>query len=102
LEGNAMDEATIEKIVNDKVKFNGYGFDPLTILAIITAAIQIYKLLKECKAAQWVLKGAARRKGLAYRYFVQRNFLDKLKELNVPEADAEAILEELRTAYVNS
>jgi hypothetical protein len=97
-----MDEAAIEKVISDKVKANGYGFDPLTILAIITAAIQIYRFIQECKAAKTVLKGAAKRKGLAYRLFVQRNFLDKMKELNVPEDDAKAILEELRVAYVNS
>jgi len=97
-----MDDKKIEEIVNKHVKQSGYGFDPLTILAIITAAIQIYKLIKECKAAQWVLKGAAKRKGLAYRFFVQKNFLDKMKELNVPAQEAEAILEELRLAYINS
>lgn len=97
-----MDEKTIEEVVNKHLKQNGYAFDPLTILAIITAAIQLYKFLQECKAAKWVLKGAAKRKGLAYRFFVQKNFVDKLKELNVPEGDAEAILEELRQAYVNS
>ena len=95
-----MDESKIEQIVKDNMQAK--GFDPLTIIAIISAAIQIYKLIKECKAAQWVLKGAARRKGLAYRYFVQKNFLDKMKELNVPEADAEAILEALRLEFINS
>ena len=95
-----MDESKIEQIVKDNLQAK--GFDPLTIIAIISAAIQIYKLIKECKAAQWVLKGAARRKGLAYRYFVQKNFLDKMKELNVPEADAEAILEALRLEFINA
>ncbi len=95
-----MDESKIEQIVKDNLQAK--GFDPLTIIAIISAAIQIYRLIKECKAAQWVLKGAARRKGLAYRYFVQKNFLDKMKELNVPEADAEAILEALRLEFINA
>ena len=94
-----MDESKIEQIVKDNLQAK--GFDPLTIIAIISAAIQIYRLIKECKAAQWVLKGAARRKGLAYRYFVQKNFLDKMKELNVPEADAEAILEALRLEFIS-
>ena len=94
-----MDESKIDQIVKDHLQAK--GFDPLTIIAIISAAIQIYRLIKECKAAQWVLKGAARRKGLAYRYFVQKNFLDKLKELNVPEADAEAILEALRLEFIS-
>jgi hypothetical protein len=94
-----MDESKIEQIVNDNLQAK--GFDPLTIIAIISAAIQIYRLIKECKAAHWVLKGAARRKGLAYRHFVQKNFLDKMKELNVPEADAEAILEALRLEFIS-
>jgi len=94
-----MDESKIEQIVKDNLQAK--GFDPLTIITIISAAIQIYRLIKECKAAQWVLKGAARRKGLAYRYFVQKNFLDKMKELNVPEADAEAILEALRLEFIS-
>ena len=95
-----MDESKIEQIVKDNLQAK--GFDPLTIIAIISAAIQIYRLIKECKAAEWVLKGAARRKGLAYRYFVQKNFLDKMKELNVPEADAEAILEALRLEFIKA
>ena len=94
-----MDESKIEQIVKDNL--TAKGFDPLTIITIISAAIQIYRLIKECKAAQWVLKGAARRKGLAYRYFVRKNFLDKMKELNVPEADAEAILEALRLEFIS-
>jgi len=94
-----MDESKIEQIVKDNLQAK--GFDPLTIITIISVAIQIYRLIKECKAAQWVLKGAARRKGLAYRHFVQKNFLDKMKELNVPEADAEAILEALRLEFIS-
>lgn len=66
-----MTEEQIEKIVKNRVEV-GYGFDPLTIIAIISAAIQIYKLIKQCRQADKLLKSSARRKGLAYRIFVQK------------------------------
>lgn len=94
-----MTEQDIERIVKDKVQ-KGYGFDPLTIIAIISAAIQIYKLIKACRQSESLLKASAKRKGLAYRIFVKNNFLNKIKELNVPDEVAEEILEELRTEFI--
>lgn len=96
-----MNEEKIEQIVKNRMQSgSGYGLDPLTILAIISAAIQIYKLIKQCRQADKLLKASAKRKGLAYRIFVQKNFLDKVKELNVDDAVAEQILEDLRLAYI--
>jgi hypothetical protein len=94
-----MTEEQIEKIVKNRVEV-GYGFDPLTIIAIISAAIQIYKLIKQCRQADKLLKSSARRKGLAYRIFVQNNFLNKMKDLNLDDKVAEQILEDLRLAYI--
>jgi hypothetical protein len=96
-----MTDEDIENIVKNKVQ-NGYGFDPMTIMAIIYAAIYIFKIIKDCKQAQSLLKSSAKRKGLAYRIFVQKNFLNKMKELNVDDTVAEEILEELRLKYIES
>jgi hypothetical protein len=97
-----MTDQEIEQIVKNHIKSNGYGFDPLTILTIISVCIQLYKLIKECKAAKSILQRAARRQGLAYKVFVKNNFINKLSELGVPENDALAILEELRVSFINS
>lgn len=96
-----MTDQEIEKIVRNRVEV-GYGFDPLTIIAIISAAIQIYKLIKQCRQADKLLKASARRKGLAYRIFVRTNFLNKMKELNLDDVVAEQILEDLRLAYIGA
>lgn len=94
-----MTEADVEKIVRSRVQ-NGYGFDPLTIIAIISAAIQIYKLIKACRQSEKLLKASAKRQGLAYRIFVKNNFLNKIKELNVADEVAEQILEDLRQEFI--
>lgn len=94
-----MTESDVEKIVRSRVQ-NGYGFDPLTIIAIISAAIQIYKLIKACRQSEAILKASAKRKGLAYRIFVRNNFLNKIKELNVSDEVAEQILEDLRQEFI--
>jgi predicted amidophosphoribosyltransferase len=96
-----MTDEDIENIVKNKVQ-NGYGFDPMTIMAIISAAIYIFKIIRACKQAQSLLKSSAKRKGLAYRIFVQKNFLNKMRELNVDDVVAEEILEELRLKYIAS
>jgi hypothetical protein len=96
----AMNEQDIEKLVQDKIKSAGYGFDPLTIIAIVSLAIQLYKLLKECRATKKNLVAAAKRQGFAYRFFVQNNYYNKMQELNIPKDQADALLEELRLAFI--
>ena len=46
-----MTEQDIERIVKEKAQ-KGYGFDPLTIIMIISAAIQIYKIIKDCRQSK--------------------------------------------------
>jgi hypothetical protein len=94
-----MTEQDIERIVKEKAQ-KGYGFDPLTIMAIISAAIQIYKIIKACRQSEALLKSSAKRKGLAYRIFVKNNFLNKMNDLNVPQEVSEEILEELRSEFI--
>jgi len=94
-----MTEADVERIVKNRVQ-TGYGFDPFTIIAIISAAIQLYKIIKQCRQADNLLKSSAKRKGLAYKIFVERNFLKKMKELNVNDEVAQQILEDLRLEYI--
>ena len=94
-----MTEADIERIVKEKA-IKGYGIDPLTILAIISAAIKLYQIIKACKQTQNFLKSSARRKGLAYKIFVRNNFLNKLRDLNVSDEVAQEILEELRQEFI--
>lgn len=94
-----MTEQDVERIVKDKFQ-KGYGFDPLTIIAIISAAIQIYKFIKACRQSEALLKASAKRKGLAYRVFVRNNFLNKMKDLNLPDEVSEEIIEELRSEFI--
>ena len=94
-----MTEQDIERIVKEKTQ-KGYGFDPLTIIMIISAAIQIYKIIKDCRQSKALLKSSAKRKGLAYRIFVKNNFLNKMNDLNVPQEVSEEILEELRSEFI--
>ena len=93
-----MTELDVKKIVEDK--FNGIvGFDPLTIISIISAAIYLYKAIKECRQKQMLLMKSAKRKGLAYRLFVRNKFLDKMNELKIDDQLSEEILEDLRVKF---
>jgi len=94
-----MTEADIERIVKEKA-IKGYGIDPFTIIAIITAAIKLYKLIQSCRQAQSFLKSSAKRQGLAYKIFVRNNFLNKLRDLNVSDEAAQEILEGLRQEFI--
>lgn len=96
-----MTDEEIKDLVNNQIG-QKYGFDPLTILTIISICIQLYKILKECKATKKLMQMAARRQGLAYRMFVKKHFIDEMTSRGFSEEDANAVLNELRLAFINS
>lgn len=96
-----MNEEDISKIVHDKFD-NTIGFDPFTILMIISVCISAFRLLQECRSGKTFIKNSAKRKGLAYKLFVEKNILKELKSRGVNPDTAEELVEELRQKYVNS
>lgn len=96
----AMTEDDVKDAVNS-VNFNGpKGFDPLTILTIISVAIQAWKLFQECKAARKMAFFAAKRKGIAYRMFINKTIVGPLKDKGVDQEHAEMIAEALRLKFI--
>ncbi len=96
-----MKEEDIEKIIKDKFT-NGYGFDPLTILTIISICISVYKMIKQCRAANSVLVASAKRKGLAYRVFVEKHLKNEFMKKGVNPDTADEIIEELRKKFIEN
>lgn len=90
----------VKQIVEEKIG-KVYGFDPLTILAIISVVIAAVRLLNECRATKAVMHAAAKRKGLAYKTFVHLALVKPLVEKGLSQEQAEEIAEELRKEYVN-
>lgn len=96
-----MNEEDIAKIIHSKFE-NGYGFDPFTLLTIISICISVYRVIKECRAAKAVIVSAARRKGLAYRTFVKNKLRDPLVLSGVNPDTVDEIIEELTKAYIQN
>ena len=96
-----MNEEDISKIIHSKFE-NGYGFDPFTILTIISICISVYRVLKECKAAKAVIVSAAKRKGLAYRTFVKNRLKDPLVLSGINPDTVDEIIEEMTKAYIKN
>jgi hypothetical protein len=96
-----MNEKDISKIVHDKFD-DTIGFDPFTILMIISICIGAFRILQECKKGQDFLKKSAKRKGLAYKLFIEKNLIKELTRRNVNATTAEELAEELRQKYINS
>ncbi len=94
-----MTEQDIEKIVKDKFS-NGYGFDPFTIITIITLIWKAYQLYKACRVSKEILKNNVRRNGLASRIFFKKQVFDKLIEQGVDSEKALAIVEELKKEFL--
>lgn len=90
----------IKQIVEEKIG-KVYGFDPLTILAIISVVIAAVRLLNECRATKAVMKTAAKRKGLAYKTFVNLTLVKPLVEKGLSQTAAEEIVEELRKEFLS-
>jgi hypothetical protein len=90
-----MTEEEIKKYVEEKLT-NGKGFDPLTILAIISILIQAWRLYQSCKVSKELLKNNIKRNGLASRVFLKRFVYDKLIEKGIPEDVAHSMVEDIK------
>lgn len=96
-----MTEEDISKIVHSKFE-NGYGFDPFTLLTIISICISVYRVIKECRAANAIVVAAAKRKGLAYKKFVKSRLVDPLVLSGINPDTVDEIVEELRKAFIKN
>lgn len=92
-------EEEVEKLVKDE--FAGvYGFDPMTIIMLISLIISAIRLINECRATKAVVRAAAKRKGLAYRTFVNKALINPLVEHGMSKEQAEDIVESLRKEFL--
>ena len=95
-----MTEKDISKIVHEKYD-NKVGFDPFTILAIISICLTAYRIIQNCKASKAIIKASAKRKGLAYKVFIDKNLKKELMGAGVNETTAEEIIEDLRQEFIH-
>jgi hypothetical protein len=95
-----MTEEDISKIVHEKFD-NRVGFDPFTILTIISICLTVYRIIQNCRASKAVIKASAKRKGLAYKVFVDKNLRKQLLLAGVNEETAEEIIEDLRQKFIS-
>jgi hypothetical protein len=96
-----MNEKDISNIVHEKFD-DAVGFDPFTILMIVSICISAFRMLQQCKKGQDFLKRSAARKGLAYKLFIEKHLINELKTRGINPATAEELAEDLRQKYVNS
>jgi len=94
-----MTEERIKEIVEGKLQ-KAYGFDPLTIITVISILIQAYKLYKKCKSTDTLLKRNVRRNGLASRIFFRKVASDLVAEAKIDPVVADEIVEEFKAEYL--
>lgn len=94
-----MTEEEVSAYVTEKLT-NGKGFDPLTILAIVSIIIQAWRLYQSCKSTKEVLKRNVERNGLASRVFFKRFVFDKLIEKGVTPDVAHEMVQELKKEFL--
>lgn len=94
-----MTEQEVRDFVEKKL-IQGKGFDPLTIIAIISLIIQAWRVYQSCKVANHILKKNVERNGLASRLFFKKMIYDKLIENNVPADTAWQMVEELKKEFI--
>jgi hypothetical protein len=100
------DEPAIEPVKSGQYPvLQGYleqnlvGFDPFTILMIISIGIQALRLLWECKKARSALQALARSNGPATRMYVHHKVYKQLIRAGFEEEKAHAASQALRLAF---
>lgn len=86
-------------IIKTKIKQRLVGFDPLTIIMIISLAINVIKTIYECRKKNAVFKYALRRNSLFSRVFIKEKLYDKLIENGLSDEEAERACEQLKDFY---
>lgn len=74
-------------------------FDPITILMIIGIAVNVIKIIYECRRKSKVMKFLLRKNSLASRIFIKENIYDKLIEQGMSSEKAELACEKLKEFY---
>jgi len=75
------------------------GFDPFTILMIISVGIQALRLLWECKKARSALQGLARGNGPITRMYTRHKVYKQLIRAGFSDEQAQQATEALRLAF---
>jgi hypothetical protein len=95
-----MNEEEVNAYVIEKLT-NGKGFDPFTILLIISIIIQAFRLYQSCKVSKEILKNNIKRNGLASRTFLKRFVYDKLIEKGVSPEVAHQMVEDIKQEFLS-
>ena len=105
-ENHHSDESAIEPAVSGQYPIlQGYleenlaGFDPFTILMIISIGIQALRLLWECKKARATLQAMARSNGPITRMYTHHKVYKKLVRAGFSDEKAHQATEALRIAF---
>lgn len=94
-----MTEAEVKEMVEKRL-VNGKGFDPFTIITIITIIWKAYQLWAKCKLSKELAKNNVRRNGLASRLFLKKQVYDKLVEQNIDSDKAYQLVEDLKKEFL--
>lgn len=86
-------------ILQGYLEENLVGFDPFTILMIISIGIQALRLLWECKKARSALRGLAHGNGPVTRMYAHHKVYKKLIRAGFSEEKAQQATEALRLAF---
>jgi len=96
-----MTEEQLNEYISNKLT-NGKGFDPFTIIAIVSIIIQAFRLYQSCKSSKEFLKRNVERNGLASRMFFKKFVFDKLLEQGVSPEVAQEMVEDLKQEFLKS
>lgn len=94
-----MTEEDVNAYVTEKLT-NAKGFDPFTIIAIISIIMQAFRLYQSCKSSKELLRRNVERNGLASRVFFKKFIYDKLIEKGISPDVAQEMVEDIKQEFL--
>ena len=74
-------------------------FDPMTILMIIGIAVNVIKIIYECRKKQKVMKFLLRKNGMAAKIFVKEKLYSELIKVGINEENSALACEKIKEMY---
>lgn len=86
--------------ISNKVHNKLYGFfDPITILMIIGIAVNVIKIIYDCRKKSKVMKFLLRKNSIVAKIFIKENIYDELIKKGLSQEKAELACEKLKEFY---
>ena len=88
------------QVISGKITDKLVGFfDPITIITIIGIAINVIKIIYECRKKQKVMKFLLRKNGIATKLFIKEKLYSELIKSGINEENSELACKKIKEMY---